>query len=273
MRKNFPENKVITSICEDYRAPVGMFVYMKDASVIDIAGAIGLDFVIIDSEHAVMERETIERMITAAQMNDVMPVVRVPDTIPWLMRNYMEMGAQAIMVPHIKNREECRKAQLALRYPPDGNASCCRSIRSDGYQASKWQDYLKWAKTVSFVPLIEDPEGVENIEEILKELQPGRDIVMFGKADYSQVIGALNPDGSINPAVNEGYYKVIEACRKQNIWFMACPSTPKAETIAEETRKVICEGASAVVINTDQMLLAGALRSIFEPCSKISLNS
>lgn len=270
MRNLYPKNKVIEAI-KSMRAPIGFFNYIKDTTILDIAGTVGMDFVVIDSEHAVMDRETIEHMIIAAQLNDVMPMVRMPDIIPWLMRNYMEMGAQAILVPHVTTRQECRRAQMALRYPPVGNASCCRSIHSDGYRPSNWLDYLDWVQNVSFVPLIEDPAGVENIEEILEELQPGRDMVMFGKADYGQALGTLNRDGTINPAVNEGYYKVIEACRKHDIWFMACPSAPATGQTAADVQKVIDEGCSAVVLNTDQLVLADALNNIVSTCLNMRL--
>ena len=270
MRKLFPENNVIRAIRE-HRAPIGFFNYIKDTTVLDLAGSAGLDFVIIDSEHAVMDRETIEHMILAAQLNGLTPMVRLPDLVPWLMRNYMEMGAQAILVPHIKSREDCKKAQDALRYPPVGNASCCRSIHSDGYRPSNWMDYLDWAQEVSFVPLIEDPEGVENIEAILEELLPGRDMVMFGKADYGQALGTLKRDGSIDPAVNEGYFRVIEACRSHGIWFMACPSAPATGQRPSDVQKVIDDGCSAVVLNTDQLMLADALSQIVSPCRNMPL--
>ena len=100
MRKLFQKNKMLEAI-NSGRAPVGFFNYIKDTTVLDVAGTAGFDFVIIDGEHAVMDRETIEHMILAAQVNDLVPLVRVPDVIPYLMRNYMEMGAQGILVPHV----------------------------------------------------------------------------------------------------------------------------------------------------------------------------
>lgn len=61
--------------------------------MLDIAGTVGFDFVVIDNEHTGMERETTEKLILAAELNQVVPFVRVPELIPYLMRNYMEMGA------------------------------------------------------------------------------------------------------------------------------------------------------------------------------------
>ena len=265
MRNLFPENKVLAALSSG-RAPIGFFNYLKDTTVLDIAGSVGMDFAIIDSEHAVMDRETIEHMILAAQLNGVVPMIRMPDIIPWLMRNYLEMGAQGILIPHVCSGEDCRRAQRAMRYPPNGTASCCRSIHSDGYRPANWLNYLEWVQNVPFIPMIEDPKGVENVEEILAELKPGRDMVMFGKADYGQALGKMNPDGTYTEEVDIGYHKVIDACRAHGIWFMACPSAPASGQTSADVQKVIDEGGAAVVLNTDQMTLADAMARIVSQC-------
>ncbi len=271
MRNLFQKNKMLEAI-KNGRAPIGFFNYIKDTTILDVAGTVGFDFAIIDGEHAVMDRETIEHMILAAQVNDVVPLIRVPDIIPYLMRNYMEMGALGILVPHVTTGAECKKGQDALRYPPYGTASCCRSIHSDGYRPANWMDYLDFVQeNVSYIPMIEDPLGVENLDEILSELQPGRDMIMFGKADYGQALGTLNRDGSINPAVNEAYIKTMEKCREYNIGFMACPQTSPGGQTAADVQKVIDEGCSAVVLNTDQMTLADAFRNVVSKCMDMKI--
>lgn len=270
MRNMYKENTFLKKIAAG-KAPIGFFNYIKDTTIMDLAGQTGLDFVIIDTEHAVLDRETVERQILAAQLNDVVPMVRMPDTIPWLMRNYMEMGAQGVLIPQVGDAEDCIKAQRALRYPPDGVAGACRSIHSTGYDPVNWMKYLEWVKNVSFIPMIENPEGVEHIEEILDQLLPGRDMVMFGKADYGQALGALNPDGSMRPEVIEAYLKVVKACRKRGIGFMACASTTPEGQRIEDIRKVIEEGCSAVVLNTDQMILAEGMRRINSKCGDMDI--
>lgn len=270
MRNLFKENHFLKKIASQ-KAPIGFFNYIKDTTIMDLAGETGLDFVIIDTEHAVTDRETVERQILAAQLNDLVPMVRMPDTIPWLMRNYMEMGAQGVLIPQVSNAGECKRAQEALRYPPEGKAGACRSIHSTGYDPVNWMKYLDWVKDVSLIPMIEGPEGVENIEEILEHLKPERDMVMFGKADYGQAVGAMNPDGSIRPEVVEAYLKVVAACRKRGIGFMACASTTPEGQRIEDIKKVIEEGCSAVVLNTDQMILAEGFRRVNNQCRDMEI--
>ena len=73
--------------------------------------------------------------------------------------------------------------------------------------------------------MIEDQKGVKNLDEILDELKPGRDMVMFGKADYGQALGTLKRDGAPDPRVIEDYLKVVKRCRERNIGILACAST------------------------------------------------
>lgn len=271
MRELFKRNAMLGAI-ERGRAPVGFFNYIKDTTVLDAAGTVGFDFAIIDGEHAVIDRETMEHMILGAQINNIVPLIRVPETIPYLMRNYIEMGAQGILVPHVRNGEECKRAQESLRYPPYGTASCCRSIHADGFQPSNWMDYLEWVNdNVAFIPMIEEPIGLDHLDEILDVLKPGRDMVMFGKADYGQALGMLNRDGSINPAVNIAYEKTIVKCKERKIGFMACPQTSPGGQTAADVQKVINEGCSAVVLNTDQLTLADAFRNIVSKCMDMKI--
>lgn len=270
MRNLFEKNPFLEKVNRG-KAPVGFFNYLRDTAVLDIAGTVGFDFVVIDNEHTAMERETTEKLILAAELNQVVPFVRVPELIPYLMRNYMEMGARGILVPHIRSGIECRMAQEALRYPPHGNASCCRSNHADGFEAKNWMKYLKHVEDLVFVPMIEDPEAIEHMDEILDELQPGRDMVMFGKADYGQSCGSLNADGTFTSEVNEAYLKVMECCRKRNIGFMACPSAGANGQTAADVQKVIEDGCSAVVLNTDQLTLAAAFGNIVGPCLELEI--
>ncbi len=264
------ENKIFTAI-ESGRAPIGFFNYIKDPTIQYIGGAVGMDFTIIDMEHAIMDRETVEVMVMAAELNGVTPLVRMPDVIPWQMRSLVELGVKGVLVPHIHDKETALKAQKALRYAPEGTASTCRSNHGTQFRPANWKEYMAEVEKVSFIPMIEDPEGVDNIEEILSVLKPGRDIVMFGKADYGQALGGLRPDGTFPEEVQIGYEKTIEACRKAGIWFMACPSAPASGQKPEHVQKVIDEGASAVCLNTDQLVIADALDQIVSKCKDMKL--
>ena len=73
--------------------------------------------------------------------------------------------------PYPQRGSECRMAQEALRYPPYGNASCCRSNHADGFEAKNWMKYLDHVQELVFVPMIEDPKQLDTWMRILDELK------------------------------------------------------------------------------------------------------
>lgn len=265
MRNYFPENLFTKAIAEG-RAPIGFMNYIRDANIMDIAGAVGMDFVVIDQEHGVMDRETVCNQIMAAELNGITPIVRVPELIPYLIRAYMECGARGIMLPNVQSAEDALAGQRALRYPPEGTAGCCRFIHGDRYRPSNWMAYQKWVEDVCYIPMIEDPKGFENLDGILDVLKPGRDMIMFGKADFGSALGTINPDGTYSSAVTDYYLKTIEKCRSRNIAFMAVPSSPASGQTAADVQKVIDEGCSACCLGTDIGALADAYARIAEQC-------
>ena len=117
MRDLFEKNPFLEKVSAG-KAPVGFFNYLRDTAVLDIAGTVGFDFVVIDNEHTGMERETTEKLILAAELNQVVPFVRVPELIPYLMRNYMEMGARGVLVPHIRRPSDIRHMAMPAAAGP-----------------------------------------------------------------------------------------------------------------------------------------------------------
>lgn len=269
MRNIYTENKVLEAI-NNGRAPVGIFIYTRDPSIIEIVGDVGLDFVIIDTEHTMMNPETLEHQIITAQLSGLTPMVRVPGTVPYLIRSAVELGAQGVLVPHICSREDCREAQDYLRYPPVGKASTCRGNRSTGYQPANWGRYLEWAENVSLVALIEDPAAMNDLDGIIDELKPGRDMVMFGSADYGQSLGKIKSGGGVDDSeITEACNTIIQKCNERSIVFMACPSS-KAD--AAGLQAVVDGGGKTVVLNTDQMIFRDSLEAILNNCRDIKFN-
>ncbi len=59
----------------------GIFNSIPNPLVIEIIAASGYDFVIIDTEHAAINDETLEHLIRAAEAAQITPIVRVTQVI------------------------------------------------------------------------------------------------------------------------------------------------------------------------------------------------
>ncbi|WP_066298444.1 HpcH/HpaI aldolase family protein [Bacillus sp. FJAT-29937] len=265
-------NKITKSIKEGV-APVGIFVFTRDVSVIEVIGDSGFDFIIIDAEHTRLNGETLEHQIMAAQLHDVTPIVRVPDNIPYMIRHAMEAGALGVAVPHITSREDCRRAQEALRFAPYGKAGMCPTIRATSYNVNYWDEHVETVNEISLIAMIEDPIAMNDLDGILDELKPGRDLVLFGKADFSQGL-AKKEQGMLvdlnNPETTVAFKKVVEECIKRKISVMASPYPGLG---SEDIRNIVTDGGQAIILDTDLMLLHNSFRKILGRAKGINLNS
>ena len=86
----------------------GTFLKLPTTQVIEILGQIGYDFVIIDQEHAPLDRGTTDLMILAARASNVAPLVRIPEFTDANVLSVLDCGAMGIMVPHVTSVDKAR---------------------------------------------------------------------------------------------------------------------------------------------------------------------
>ena len=166
-----------------------MQMYTHDPDLVEIVGYTGFDFVMLDMEHNRTNPETMVGLIRAAEVSGLTPLVRVGANDAFLIRSAVESGAQGIVVPHVKTAEEARAAMAASHYPPEGRCGICPAIRASGYAHGNWEEYMAASnRQIMFIPLLEDVEAIDNAEEIIGVLKPGRDAVGVGGADIANAL-------------------------------------------------------------------------------------
>lgn len=171
----------------------------------EIIGAAGAEAAFIDMEHTTLALEEVEHLIIACDAAGISSLVRVPDLQPKLVSRVLDSGAHGVIFPDIRTLDEAKRAIAATKYPPVGKrpwgGAHTRSVMWEGVLASKAlqetdpvargiysDEYVKFAnQNVHVTILIESPEGVENLAEIVK--LPGVDAIWFGWADYSTQVG------------------------------------------------------------------------------------
>lgn len=214
-----PPRKLRTKLATG--APVlGVTVQLPSPDAVEIAGYAGLDFVWIDAEHGTMDLGDINHLVRAADAAGVDAIVRVPDHSPSFIQRVLDAGAAGIMAPHVRTLEDARAVVAATRLAPDGVRGACPSIRAVGHLTTDWAADLKRAREDVFAfGLVEDIEGVENVEVIARE--SGLDGLLFGPFDLSM---ALGHDGDIaNATVREMGARVRKAAISAGIEYIAIP--------------------------------------------------
>ena len=171
------------------RPLAGMWVVSASPLIAEIAAGSGLDLLLIDGEHSANTLASIQLQLQAAAAYPVTPLVRVPfgDTV--LIKQYLDVGAQNLIVPMVDDEEQAEHVVRAVHYPPRG----VRGVGSSLARSSRWNRvdrYLAHApQHVSLTVQIESTSAVEHAEAIAGV--DGVDALFVGPADLSASMGVL----------------------------------------------------------------------------------
>lgn len=245
------------------KGPVfGITCFTGAACAVETIGNYGYDFVYLDLEHCTLDGpNNMEKLIMAAKLAGIPSVVRVtsPDEVE--IRKVLEMGAEGVVVPHTRTAEDVHEIIKGAKFPPmgrRGGESCVRSANFGGPGFS-WNEYTQKSNEDTLViPMDEDFEFTDNIDEILDV--PGVDAVNFGPIDYSLSIGAKVGYATEDPRVADAYAKLAEGCAKRGIQVM-CPVVPATK---ESIEAAIRKGITMLILGNDMYHLGAALKTMKE---------
>jgi 2-keto-3-deoxy-L-rhamnonate aldolase RhmA len=228
----------------------GLFCSLPQPQLIELTGYVGFDFVIIDTEHTLVNPETLEQMIRAAEVAGVTALVRVPHMMPAAILQALDAGADGIVLPHVCSVTEVEQVIRAIRYFPEGMRSL-NAGRPAHFGVGDLREFVRQAnEQVMLVPLIEDRQGVERLAEILAVT--GIDMVLEGAADLSQSYGV--PWQTSHPQVRHALDQIYDLTRQRGIPFCAIPRT------VEEIKDWSSRGVHAFVLGEQRGVVLRALR-------------
>ena len=79
----------------------GAIISRYAPDLVELFGAIGYDFVMIDCEHGPMDLDEVEHMVRAAEVFGITPITRIPNHEDSTILRFLHHGVQGIIVPHI----------------------------------------------------------------------------------------------------------------------------------------------------------------------------
>lgn len=243
------------------KGPVfGITVFTAAACAVEAIGNWGYDFVYLDLEHCPLDGpNNMEKLIMSAKLAGIPAVVRVTGTDEVEIRKVLEMGAEGIVVPHTRTREDAEAIVRAAKFPPMGRRGAESNVRSAqfGGPGFSWADYVTKSNADTLViPMDEDFEFTDNLDAILDV--PGIDAVNFGPIDYSLSIGAKVGYATEDPRVAEAYRKLAEGAKRRGIGVM-CPVVPATR---EAIEAAIGRGITMLILGNDMYHLQAALKKM-----------
>jgi 4-hydroxy-2-oxoheptanedioate aldolase len=167
---------------------MGMFVKFPTMETIEILAGLGYDFVIIDMEHAPLSVDMVYRMIVTSERSGMAALIRVRGHETAAANMFLDAGASGILIPHCSPVEVAKELITDMVFPPAG-----RRGAGGGGRATQWgidgsEEYLRGGNSgVVRVPMIEDPDAVDAIDQILDI--PGVDAIFIGQGDLTQTLG------------------------------------------------------------------------------------
>lgn len=168
---------------------LGSLTLLQEPSVGEILGLAGYDFLVIDTEHAAADEQTVLGMVRACEAARLTPIVRVRSANEKELLWALDTGAGGVLVPMLETPEQARDVVRFTHYPPLGDRTLCSASRAAGHgtQRGDFPKFLEWFNaSVVTVGLIETPLGLDNVESIAGE---GIDVLMLGRADLSVKLG------------------------------------------------------------------------------------
>ena len=218
-----------------------------------IAG-LGLDYVIIDSEHAPRGRSEIADLIAGLGGVDVVPIVRVPIPSSHYITMALDAGAQGILAPYCETPDEVREVVGASKWRPLKGDLLRRVVEQGEFPSDASREYLERRNRNSICIVgIESVPAMEALEEIVAI--DGVDAIFVGPNDLSISLGV--PDQYDHPRYEAALRTIIATCQARNVPVLIHHQT------AELTQRWLREGARFVLHCTETRAMHNAFRADF----------
>ena len=180
-------NNVVTKIAAGEK-PVGFTMRFPSATIVEMMGLVGFDFVMFDSEHGPFTTADIEELCRAADAAGLTPMARVPNIHNSTILRFLDRGIMGIMGPHINTREQAQALADACRYVPEGHRSFGSGRGSHFGQNASRTGYMKhFNENVVVIAQLEDVAVLDDLDGILSV--DGIDFFTSGAQDIAQSLG------------------------------------------------------------------------------------
>jgi 4-hydroxy-2-oxoheptanedioate aldolase len=247
MRVELPVNTFKRALHSGTRQ-IGLWMGLADPFAAEMLAGAGFDWLCIDGEHSPNNVRTVLAQLQAAAAYPVHCVVRPVNAGADLIKRYLDVGVQTLVLPMIETPEEAARVVAATRYPTRGH----RGVASATTRASRWgrvDRYFERAEAeLCVIVQVESVRGLENLAAIAEV--EGIDGVFFGPADLAASMGLIGKaaDPRVQTAITEGIKTVLRAGK--------AVGTLTGER--ERAREYLALGAGFVAVGIDMALLAKA---------------
>jgi 4-hydroxy-2-oxoheptanedioate aldolase len=247
---DLPVNRFKQALREG-RQQIGLWNAIPGPVVAEAVATAGFDWVVIDTEHSLTDvPDTIVSMQAMAPYRTT-PVVRAAWNDLVLIKRYLDLGVQTLLIPFVQSAEEAKAAVDAMRYAPRGLRGVAGMTRANRYGSV--QNYMARAEgELCLLVQVETALALSRIEEIAAV--DGVDGLFVGPNDLAASMGF--PGQMLHPEVQAA---IEDALRR-------IAATGKAAGIltfdAAFARSCMAWGSRFTAVGMDLALLVHAARAL-----------
>ena len=233
------------------KVTIGSWLTIGDVSLAEIMAKSGFSWLTVDMEHSAITLAQAQELIRVVELLGVVPLVRVGENNPNLIKRVMDAGAHGVIVPMVNTKEDAIRAVSAVKYPLLGKRGVGLA-RAQGYGLD-FQGYKDWVNEGSIVIVqIEHIDAINNLEQILEV--KGVDASIIGPYDLSASLGY--PGEFARKEVVDAIKVYLDVCNKlgKSAGFHSVPAT------AEKVNEKIAEGFKLMGFSLDTLFLAEKIK-------------
>jgi 4-hydroxy-2-oxoheptanedioate aldolase len=238
---------------------LGLWTGLSSNNAVEVLANSGFDWLLLDTEHSPNELPMVHTQLQASTRGKAHPIVRPPWNDTVVIKRFLDLGVQTLLIPFIQNEEEARAAVAATRYPPRGVRGYAAAARASDFGRIK--DYPKLCEEHICVLLqVETPQALANIEAI--GAVDGVDGIFIGPGDLAAAMGFIG---------QPTHPEVVAAIKDAIVRILAC-GQQAGILVGDEslTRQYIEMGCTYVAVGSDVGILARgaeALAAKFKPAA------
>lgn len=232
---------------------VGLWCSLPGGYAAEILAGAGFDWLLFDTEHSPGDPITVLSQLQAVAAYSVAPVVRPASNDTVLIKRFLDVGAQTLLIPYVENAEDARRAVSAMLYPPAGIRGVAGLTRASRF--GRVQDYsMRAATELCLLVQVETVAALADLEKIAAV--DGVDGVFIGPSDLAASMGH----------VGRADHPEVKAAVRDAILRLRQIGKPSGLLTSDSRFAIECQalGAAFVAVGVDIGLLARSADNLLE---------
>ena len=224
---------------------VGLWVSLASPYSTEIVAGSGFDWLLRDGEHSPNDPPLVLPQLQAAAPYSTTCIVRPAWNDKVLIKRYLDIGVQTLLIPYVQNAAEAAAAVAATRHPPRGIRGVAGVTRATRY--GRIANYaVRSDAEICLLVQVETREGLDNLEAIANT--EGVDGVFIGPADLSAALGYTgqiqHPEAQ--KAIEDAVKRIVKCGKPAGI----------LATDEASARRYMSGGTTFTAVGLDAMILA-----------------